>query len=530
MRNNLIKQKMSEKKLTYIPIDEDDQVENKRVNMKIMSWNIQGALKNMMKRELVVEHITKQGADIVFNQEPGDITMEELQEAKILFQRQIGTVKIIYQRTRSRFGGTMIILLKTWVNRCHSYENDARKLNRFNILRLRGKEGKLVSLINLYRPHFQSTGVNSVVEKTRRYLEELEMDNINPEKLWETDLRNIIAKEEMNGAMIIGGDFNHRIDDNIMTWTTLNQGQFYNVLQQKYDNNQIPVTRTPGDTGAIDHIYVTPNMRAVEAEILDETNLSDHLPIVATILGHEWFYHITPRNTSTTRVMNSNNPQAIKRFREILDKSLKINKIPERLTELQRALNKGIGDRKTKEFSDIVTEIDKLTIAAEDKALGPNRTRRNLSKSERAIRYEIICWGKIVAWLKYTGVNKWNKTKMRRIMKLVDRKECEVNTMTLTEATTGLKMAWNKWKEEEETKWRISNEWRYYDEAIGRRDLGDIREVESIIASLKHQAKMKQMHTRIKRARGKTLGEGLTILEVEENDGTKSQIYEKEQI
>ena len=103
---------MSKEKILPILINEDDQEANQEVNMKMVTWNIQGALKNRMKRELVVEHIINQGIDIILLQEPGDLTMEEIQEIKLLFQRQVGQVKIIYQKTRLRYGGTMTILFK----------------------------------------------------------------------------------------------------------------------------------------------------------------------------------------------------------------------------------------------------------------------------------------------------------------------------------------------------------------------------------------------------------------------------------
>lgn len=503
---------------------------NPEVDLKILSWNIRGSMANKIKRELMVEYLINTEAGVILIQEPGDLTMEEIQEIRILFQRTIGQVKIIYQKTKMKYGGTMTILLKNWVNRCHSYEVDERKLCRFNIVRLRGKEGKLISIINLYRPHFHSTGANSVVEKLRRYLEENEMDDTYPEKLWEEDLNTMVTKEGTTNAVIVGGDFNKRVDDKIMTWQTLERGQFYNALQQKYRNNPIPATRIPGDTGAIDHIYITKQMRIIETAIMKETELSDHNPITATILGHEWFYYITPRNNITNRVIKSNHPKAIKRFRELLDESLENHKILGRLKELQQKLRKETGNSQIDEFSDIVTKVDRLTIEAEEKAIGPMKDTRNLSKAERIIRYEIVCWGKLVAWLSYSGPNKWKKMKMKRIMKIIGKNECEVNTITLQDATLGLKQAWDKWKQREETKWRISNEWRYYDEAKGRQALGDTREVETIIDTLKHQTMLKTLHARIKRARGKNHGEGLTILELEAEDGTRSQVYQKEQI
>ena len=211
---------MSKEKVLSILINEDDQEANQEVNMKMVTWNIQGALKNRVKRELVVEHIINQGIDIILLQEPGDLTMEEIQEIKLLFQRQVGQVKIIYQKTRLRYGGTMTILFKTWVNRLCYHENDERKLSRFNVIRLRGKEGKLVSVINIYRPHFQSTGENSVAESIRRYLEENKLDDMDPETLWEDDLKKIVDREASN-ALIVGGDFNKHTEDKIRTWSML---------------------------------------------------------------------------------------------------------------------------------------------------------------------------------------------------------------------------------------------------------------------------------------------------------------------
>lgn len=521
---------MCKDKMSSILIDEDEQEANEEVNMKIMSWNVQGALKSMVKRELVVEHIIKQDTDIVLLQEPGDITIEELQEIKILFQRQVGQVKIIFKKTGLRYGGVMTIVFGTWVNRLCYQENDERELSRYNAIRIRGKEGKIISVINIYRPHFQSTGEASVAESIRRYLEKNKIDDMDPETLWEEDLQKLVDKEA-NNALIVGGDFNKRIEDRITSWSLISKHQMYNILQRKYDKQQIPPTRIPGDKGAIDHILISNYLTTIDAKIEEETALSDHIPIKATILGHDWFYHITPKNSIVNRILNSSNPQAIKKYREILEKSLTTHRIRSKLDELNKKLENGATeecDRKV--FSDIVALVDKLTVEAEEKALGQTRGHRNLSKQERKIRYEIICWGKLLAWSKYSGKGKWKKTKIKKILRLLGKEECEVNTITKTEATAGLKQAWEKWRETVESKWRVNNEWRFYEEAKGRQTLGDSRDIETIIATLKHQAIMKTRHMRIKQARGKAHGEGLTILEVEEEDGTKTQIHQKEQI
>ena len=496
-----------------------------------MSWNVQGGLKHRIKRELVIEEIVNNKADIIAIQEPGDLSAEEIGEIRILMTRKWNTVKVIYQKTGSKYGGVMTILRGTWVHRYHAHEHDTRRLNRFNITRIRGKGGKIISIINVYRPHFRSTGPNSVAEECRRYVDRNGIDGIEPETMWENDLMEILSKEDRE-SIIITGDFNKRINERIRAWTTLDNLEMYNVLQWKY-NGEAPPTRLPGERGAIDHIVCSKQMKALDANILQPTMLSDHVPIKATILGNEWFYYIYPKSTIGNRKLSTNNPRAVKKFREILEKKLKHNEIRERLDNLtvRMSSEKKQDYKDNVEFSKIVELVDKLTIEAEDKAIGSTNGQRNLSKQERKIRQEILGWNKIVSWCRNrNNQTRFTKIRIKGILRTLGKKECEVNSIDIAEAKEGLKKAWEKWKAREETKWRMRNEWRYYEEAKGKQALGDAREVEAIIEALRHQNETKRRHKRIKLARGKSHGEGLTILEVEKENGEKMQVYQKDQI
>ena len=478
-----------------------------------------------------MERIIERDAGIIMLQEPGDLQMEDIQDIKTIMTRICGKAKVIYQRTGSRYGGVMTILKGTWVHRYQTHKNDERKLNRFHTIRIRGKAGKQISIINIYRPHFQSTGSNSVAEESRRYLDKQKLDDTNPEKLWEDDFKEIV-ENELTDAIIVSGDFNKRIDERIRAWDTLEEKETFNVLRWKYEGN-IPPTRIPGEKGAIDHVIISNTMKVVQAAIEEPTLLSDHVPISITILGHELFYYINQRSTIGDRIMTSHNPRAIKRFREILERSLKMSDITVRLEKLYdkfRISRDSIEHVDKKELSEIVEEVDRITIEAEERALGTTKGQRNLSRAEKRIRYEILSWNKIVSWCKNPDKSRIKKTRMKKILTMVGRKECEVNTIDITNARAGLKSAWDKWKENVESRWRSKDEWRLFEEASGLQTLGDMRQIDTIIETLKHQYQMKSSHKRIKRARGKDQGEGLTILEIEEEDGRKSQVYQKEQI
>ena len=512
-------------------IQSADKADDQEVDLKILSWNIQGGLKNKIKRELIMEAIIERDAGIIMLQEPGDLQMEDIQDIKTIMTRICGKAKIIYQRTGSRYGGVMTILKGTWVHRYQTHKNDERKLNRFHTIRIRGKAGKSISIINIYRPHFQSTGTNSVAEESRRYLDKQKLDDTNPEELWEEDFKEIV-ENELADAIIVAGDFNKRIDERIRAWETLEEKETFNVLRWKYNGN-IPPTRMPGGKGAIDHVIISNTMKVVQAVIEESTVLSDHVPICITIWGHDLFYYINQRNTIGDRIMTSHNPRAIKRFREILERSLKMRNIKARLEELYDKFTISRdsiehGD-KTK-LSEIVEEVDGLTVEAEERALGTTKGQRNLSRAEKRIRYEILSWNKIVSWCKNPDKSRMKKTRIKKILTMVGRKECEINTIDITDARAGLKSAWEKWKETIESRWRSRDEWRFYEEASGLQNLGDMRQIDKIIETLKHQYQMKSSHKRIKRARGKDQGEGLTILEIEEEDGRKSQVYQKEHI
>lgn len=507
-------------------------------DLTLMSWNVQGGLKDAIKRDLILEKMERTEASIFLLQEPGRLDMRQLQLIKMEIVRILGKIKIIYEKDDSVYGGVMIIVRGNWVHRYDSHIIDIKKMNRYHALRFRGIQGQTVSIINLYRPHFGSTGTQSVVEVIRgRYLEKHELDDKEPEQLWDEDFQQLIRSEKQNSEyIVVAGDFNLRRHKQANTWQILQDNRMRNILEEKYGLS-IPPTRHPGESSAIDHIFASENLRFQRIEIMEFTEMSDHAPIQATIFGNDIFYTIVPKHTIELRKVQSHNPVAVKKFREYMEHNLSKYEILKRLKRLELEYDeisqdsRGHDNRNMKrieqEFNQIVTTVDEITVEAEKEAAKDIKGTRILSKEERRIRKEILVYRKWRAWILSPEKTKWSKANIKRMVASIGLHESQVSQLTLQDIGQRLKVAWERWKDLIDAKYRRKQEWRYYEEAKGRQSLGDSREVEAIIKSLKNMQESKRTHSRIKGARNRNKENSVTFIELERSEGDRIQIYNK---
>lgn len=71
------------------------------INLILMTWNVQGGLKNRIKRELIIEKILEhQGVGVLAIQEPGDLMAEDIQDIRTNMMRRCGNIKILYQKNK----------------------------------------------------------------------------------------------------------------------------------------------------------------------------------------------------------------------------------------------------------------------------------------------------------------------------------------------------------------------------------------------------------------------------------------------
>ena len=199
-------------------------------------------------------------------------------------------------------------------------------------------------------------------------------------------------------------------------------------------------------------------------------------------------------------------------------------------TEIQRDVEAKERIGIVQDFDMIVNVIDEVTIEADEKAAKDIKGNVILSPEERSLRKQILVWRATRSWISFTGENKWSKTRMKSLLESIGQNGSTLNRITKEYVGLKIKEAWNDWRDLKETRYRKKMEWRYYQEAQGRQTLGDKREVDKIIASIKHLEQTNRCHSKIKFARGKSHGEGVSFIEIHDEDGNRQQIHERSEL
>ena len=509
--------------------------------MKILSWNIQGGFKDIMRRELIVEMIRDTSANIVMIQEPGSLDQDTMAHIRRILRLTFGEIKVIYQRFNCRYGGILTIVTKDWVHRVKKVIWDPKSLARYHAIQFRGKQAKTITVINTYRPHFKSTGLHSVAEYQRMRLE-LNDAYSSIEESYEQDIRNSIFEELREGhEVILTGDINKRTSDEIQLWETMELASMVNCLEVTLQIKNQP-TRVPGEGAAIDHIYNSSGIQTLSGGILEKTTLSDHTPIWAQFSGLNVFYNVAPRVTRESRNVHSRKPKAVIQFRQHLEQEMRKHNIVNRLTQIEEEFDNAQELKETnaderariigyisKEYDNIVDTVDRCTIEADDKAAKKTKGNIILSKGEREIRTQILTWRKLLGWTKYKGQSKISSTQAKKLLRQVGKQEIHLASLGTIEVQQNLKDLWMKWRNLFESRYRKDQTWHLYEEAKHRKDMGDLRTTDDIIKYLKNMDKSNEMHRKIKQARQKQPQMAISMLEIDQQ-GIRRQITEKEEI
>ena len=529
---------MSMKKLNNQKEIEEKRMRKSNMNIRekeekccrLVVWNIQLALNQEVKIDVLLEELESIQPDILLIQEPGPAGNKGSESIREILLSIADKVKIVHSyngvdKSKWQYGGVLSVVMDSWVNRIHSTTQDPKIAGRYNVVRMRGKQGRVYSFINIYKPHWNSDG-KGVAALQRMLLNIRFPTSKSAQEVWMSDLFEIVDGEMREGReVLIAGDFNMEHDNKDPIFHELKVRGFQNVMEKIY--SRIPHTRKQlqnvKEKGAIDHIFITEGFHVRDGCIGPFSDISDHSFLVVDMFAESMFQKRFDECTPELRSVHSRKPDSVRRYRERLEEAIQKDGIYEKLNEINhRVEQKILTEEDKKLFLEYVGRLDEVTLKAGEEA---TRFKKSRCSRDSGISRKVLVWRQIIGWLMR---KRQTRSTIKWKLESIGEKGCLLKDLTLDQAKEKLSAAWRQFYD---NKKRLADrkQKRYKIRAIGNHLLDPSKSVEAYEKEIEMIENLKSKHLRVRIARKKLKGAGIYMLEKEVN-GRKVQILDKEHI
>ena len=496
---------------------------------RVMVWNVQLALLQQLKADLIISEIEAIKPSVVLIQEPGPAGIHRNEEVREMFRAFSDLTKVVTSSNRIvnngwQYGGVLSVVFNDWIHKIDAILHDPKIAGRYHAVRLRGKLGKKYTLFNIYRPHFLSSGQGAAALQTI-LLNEYYPSGKSTKEVWIDDLFHLIDQELSSGnEVMIAGDFNLETKERDILFDEIRARDMINCMEHLY-GQALPPTREPYVTSnsksPIDHIYVTKGFILKEGCIGPFQLGSDHSYLVMDFFSEPMFHLQKCNPPARGRTIHSSKPNLIPKYRRRLDEGIKEKGMIDTLESLlQRVKDDKIDEGDQRKFSDIVADLDALTMNSSNNLTARYKRGKLLDKNR-----QVIVWRQIIRWIK-NPIQK--KAVIKRKLKSIGENECILKSLTIDQARQRLTYAWQEYYANPDKKWN-NRQRRLRRQAEGLHDLDPSRTIEQHQEQIRQMKDIKISHTKIKIARGKTKGAGVYMLE-KTVGGDKVLLTEKDQI
>jgi hypothetical protein len=396
---------------------------------------------------------------------------------------------------------------------------DEEGLGRWSWTTLEGKGEKSTCIIQMYRPVRNESGIESVYRQQAAILEE------EPMARFEADLFKLIDEKQKTNQVIVMGDFN----EDTTSMTTLTRGLrrrgLIDPLRERYGCQ--PNTHNRGSK-PIDGIWIPRWMEIVRGGYdAGCDSLSDHREIWLDIELH-WLLGAQRgiKRSIKTRKLQCGNEKTVKKFLDLLHYQMGQSKIVKRILKLRSDIkenNYKISTEQKEQYERLDKERESMFAYAEKncRRLKDRNTAFSPQLKEAIGRIEL--WKTIERTLKSKG-----RINMRKLIETKERwkiNESIETPISLQDAKVKLTKARADYKEIKSKAPELRGE--FLDLLIRQAEKEGKDKKAKELRLIKERERDREVHKRIKRAKGSSKMQGVKFVERDEADGTKSTITDK---
>ena len=397
---------------------------------------------------------------------------------------------------------------------------DQEGLGRWTWTTYEGSDKIKTAIIQVYRPGRNKKDIGST------YNQQVARSTGDPIRKFDEDLEALIQDfQEKGWRIVVMGDFNCNIYNNNHLTRCMGRRGLKDALKDLYGKGT-PSTRKGSEV--IDGIWISEGLEAVQGGCLPgDPTISDHKVewvdiTIASMLGERR----GQKESAYRRRLHTSNKKAVKRYNEILQRQVKIHKLDSKAAELWSEVkgNKKLTESQRQRFEAIDDQRIRAMAHAEKKAI---KIRPHATVFSPIVQ-EILCDIQVHRYV-YERQLKGKRTNISTIRLIKSQwqvtKHYELGGDE-AEMLETLKETYRKW-------WKVQKEAPALREDFMARKLeeaerkGEYKKAGEIRAIVDRE-RNKEVHQRLKGARGLLSRGGVRFVETHHPDGTKSMVHDKE--
>ena len=284
-----------------------------------------------------------------------------------------------YSETDFKMGGTAMVTRGNWSGHIQEQGND--KLGRWSYQTLEGKDGKLVTIITMYRvckKNNNSSGGTIRAQQEKDLLQETGK-HLDPREQVLRDLQDFIIKLHGKGHLVILlGDMNDDLQTSSRVNQFLNQSNLKNIMCCKHEM-PLPRTHDRGST-CIDLVAISIAMDSnavIRCGYMPfyEGIATDHRAAYVDISTKYLFSDSAPdTNKFTLRRFTTDNPKKADKYLKKLEEEMEKARIFRKVDELRKEMNQYL-ENKEGELQDLIKRCKNLS----------EKTKQLMIHSERKV-------------------------------------------------------------------------------------------------------------------------------------------------
>ena len=419
-------------------------------------------------------------------------------------------------------GGVSLTVTKNLSNYSQDRGEDTMGLARWTWQKLEGQSRTKTVLIQIYRPVKNTKDYGSTYMQQRATL-----GVMDPIQKFDEDIMDMIDKFiEDEYQIIIMGDFNITLNGKSVIEKELNSRGIRDPIQERYGRSRAPNTHIRGSV-AIDGIFVSETIHMTRGGYKEGmSEISDHRMVWAdftkdTVLGIDRGEMVRPRG----KKLQLSNTRRTEKFNRTLKTQMRNHKVLEKSRKLEELIGSqtSMTDTQARKYEEIYEQRERATKHAEEKcAKLPNTDDPFSPELQQALGLSVIAQAMVKKHTQKKRIHARWLIKQKERWQI--KKRIEIPT-SLEEAKQYSNMVHSEYRNVQKNSPELRSQFldSLIQEAI---DIGNDKKARDLRA-IKEREQTRDVHARIKLARGLLKGGGVRFIHREDEQGNISTIKDK---
>ena len=419
-------------------------------------------------------------------------------------------------------GGTAIVIQGETALRKIKNNNDNKRLGRWSSTMIRGKDGMNLRFVAVYVPCIAQTyGEKKVYCQQQKALLSMGIKRQVMDTFWKDFWTQIDEWLDKGDNLIIGGDWNHDVRKDDFLQDFKNRNLIPAVINKHGING--PETYNRGRS-PIDEIFVSSTMVVQKAGYLEHgEGLGDHRPIWIEVTKQSALGVKLPKPTSfSARRLKCKDPRIVQRYNKLLEEELQKHDVFNRTNKLFQRFSNPMTKKQIQEYEKIDNIREAAMIYAEKHCrrlyMGGVKWSPQVTSQRVKIDYLKACISR----------RKGTKINTRTLIRKSRKAKFDASGMDMYTLSSMLDKAFKEYKRIKQQ--HVQARQSYLEDlAEALSETGNVKKA-THLRNLIRIEEQRELYKKLKYITGKANNLGTTFVTIQDDEGIKKDIVDKEEM